>query len=163
MQLKSFNIYRSNHNYQRMIYGSLPISWSLKALGRIKESIGYLNYAKRLSRQYENGESQPLLDCQLADRYYELKEYRLADTYISSALRKLPDAEKSSAYTIAANISAALEIQKKQNRIATDFWTSAQSTASKLHTDSWRNTIKVRGIWKKPMDIVWHTVPLRTR
>lgn len=108
MQLKSFSIYRSNHNYQRMIYGSLPISWSLKALGRIKESIGYLNYAKRLSRQYENGESLPLLDCQLADRYYELKEYRLADTYISSALRKLPDAEKSSAYTIAANISAAL-------------------------------------------------------
>ncbi len=120
IQSKSLDIYKRHKNYRRMIYSYISISWSLKNLDSLEQSIQSLKFAKTLAYKHDLEELVPTLNCQIAERYYELQKYRLAEKYINIALPKIPDVDKSSALNIAADIYAALGNTEKTKKFYYD-------------------------------------------
>ncbi len=108
MHLRAYDIFKRHNNYQRMAYECIAISWSLKALGKLNASISNLEKARILAIQHSMLELLPEIECQLADRYYDLGKYKLAKKHIDISLSAKNGAFNSSTLTVAANISVAL-------------------------------------------------------
>lgn len=113
VQMKALEIFEKHRNYRRMLHCSLSVSWSLKSLERHAESLAYLKKAKYYAERYGMEEYLGAINSQMADRYYVLGKYGLAEKYVIVALKDESRENRSAAYNTALNIYEAVGDREK--------------------------------------------------
>lgn len=108
MSRKSLAVFEKYKNVRRIIYSCLSVSWSFKSTGDYDKSIYYLYKALNYAQKNKIEDSLSEIYNQLADRYFGLGKYSLAEKYIKQSLSQFDESNKSSIYNVAGQIYEAL-------------------------------------------------------
>ena len=110
-QKKSLAENYKNKNYLRCIYDYEELAWTAGNLGNIKQSLKYMNNAKKIATNMNDTVNIAEIEGQIAIHYYNLDSIKLAKKHIDKALsRKIRTKE---IYPIALSIYAKLGIDNK--------------------------------------------------